>query len=90
MSRRAGKGLESFLEVVCFNLTEHEPVRSHSEPFHAIFGQEDMKCLLVEQEDMSSRLLVVFLTKYGENRFTMDRHGLMFSQIEAYHLQEAF
>ena len=29
-------------------------------------------------------------TKYGLNWFTMARHGLMFGQIEAYHLQEAF
>ncbi len=42
MSRRPGNGLESFLEVVCFNLTEHESVTIHGEPIHAIFGQEDM------------------------------------------------
>ena len=42
MSRRPGKGLESFLEAVCFTLTEHEPVTSHGEPIHAIFGQEDV------------------------------------------------
>ena len=29
ISQRAGRCLESFLEVVCFILTEHEPVTSH-------------------------------------------------------------
>ena len=42
MSRRAGKDLESFLEVVRFTLTEHEPVASHGEPIHAQVGQEGM------------------------------------------------
>ena len=54
ISRRAGRGLESFLEVVCFTLTEHEPMTSHGEPIHAIFGQEDMTCLLAQPGDMSS------------------------------------
>ena len=138
---RAGMCLESFLEVFCFNLAEHEPMRSHGEPIHAFLVKK--ACLLVEQEDMSSCwtrrhvflfnrktwplaqqedmstcwrrrrhvLLLkkkthplvqqedmsscstsrhVLLTIYGENRFTVDRHGLMFSQIEANHLQEAF
>ena len=47
MSQRPGNGLKSFLEVICFNLTDHEPVRSHGEPIHAIFGPEETKCPLV-------------------------------------------
>ena len=35
ISQRPGSSLESFLEVFCFNLTEHEPVRVHGEPIHA-------------------------------------------------------
>ena len=36
ISQRPGSGLERFLEVFCFNLTEHEPVRSHGGPIHVI------------------------------------------------------
>ena len=42
MSRRAGKDLESFLKVVRFTLTKHEPMASHGQPIHAQFRQEDM------------------------------------------------
>ena len=32
-SRRPANGLKSFLEVICFNLTEHQLVRSHMDPY---------------------------------------------------------
>ena len=52
-SRKHGDDLKSFVEVICFNLTEHQPVTIHGEPIRAIFGQKDMKCRLVQQEDIS-------------------------------------
>ena len=53
-SQRPGNSLKSFLEVFCLNLTQPQPVLSHLEPIHAIFGQKDMKCSLGAQEDMPS------------------------------------
>ena len=45
LSQRHGKSLKSFLEVFCFNLTEHKPLRSHSEPIQLI-------CFLIEIHEM--------------------------------------
>ena len=65
-----GNGLKGFLEVFCFNLTEHEAVRSHGEPIHVIFDQKDMKCLLAQQEDISCLLDQIWHEKvhYGSSR----------------------
>ena len=38
ISQRPGSGLESFLEVFCFNLTERQLVRSHSVPIWTHMG----------------------------------------------------